>query len=834
MVDIRCVSSRASGHLGKTMIDQLTPLVNSSTLSLSGTTPDKYINGTMDPLYIPVMIADEVNGTTANTTVYLPISIQPSLFNAISLPNATAQLGDAFGYDLKPYIRNASAISSLSLAVSPSSNYTEWIKLDDKTFELSGTPPNQSSTITRRMHDHRRRKLFKRADARAIVQISATDARTNLVSVANLNLDLAGLPTAAIPAPTSSESPSSSAKAKGSKGGLSTGAKIALGVVFGLLGVALLAALVFFCCCRRRKQKSEKKTLDKSRKSTESFAGMVKSPKADRNPFSVANFAMFGANPNTTLPRSESARLQNGEVPTFNSIYVHRPSADGPTVPVRAVVDGENEKPRQMDAMRGILQWDGAEKRKSIGSNHSVPPLEYPSPVPGEIIRNDSLLPPGAASDFTHSFGSTSESRASWESRETFQWSSAEGAHAPYRDANGRPLSSAPSVPRPRSDFTPRYPRNALAPGMNRPPSDTFSGHTFSEFHDHHGSEDHTPDSLTHTHTGTGDTSFATGSFSESHTGSGTISGSGSSPNGSYELATRAPAGFTAGPSALGRIIGESGHFAPVAEEDEGSDESAVLAVAERHSFDHQEAHRVARLMPSRERFTQSPTADMLSVASRTPSQEAIAENSDAFDDADEEGARERASTVYAPSDLTGLGYPAEAIVFGDRNSQALSIGQRSESMRFVPQPEESVLSPPLPQVGNLAHTMSPPTDRRPISTGSALTDGRYIAQTNETFNLHPHINPPPQVSLSAATWSAPAPSTYRIESADGNPLPSWLHWDGKELELWGIPALGDAGQVLNVKVIERIPKPKRKSYDSSQLIPGEATEREVGSCIIE
>ena len=809
---------------------------NSSTLTLSGTTPEKYINGTTSPFYVPVMIADEVDGTTANTTVYLPISIEPSLFNIISLPNATAQLGDAFSYDLKPYIRDTSAISSLAVSVSPSSNYTEWIKLDDSSFELSGTPPNQSSTITRRMHDHRRRRLYKRADARAIVRVSATDARTNLVSVANLNLDLAGLPTAAIPAPTSSESPSSSATAAKSsgKGGLSKGAKIALGAVFGLLGIALLAALIFFCCCRRRKQKSEQKTLDKSRKSTESFAGMIKSPKADRNPFSVANFAMFGANP--TLPRSESAKLQNGEVPKFNSIYVQRPSAEGDPTPVRAAVEEHNEKPRQMDAMRGILQWGDAEKRDSNGTHQSVPGLEYPSPVPGEIIRNDSLMPPGEASDFTHSFGSTSESRASWESRETFQWSSAEGAHAPYIDANGRPLSSAPSVPRPRNDFTPRYPRNALAPGMNRPPSDTFSGHTFSEFHDQHGSEDHTPDSLTHTHTGTGDTSFGTGSLSDSHTGSGTISGSGSSPNGSYEIAHRAPAGFTSGPSALGRIIGESGHFAPVAEEDEGySDESAVLALAERQSFDQQEAHRVARLMPSRERFTQSPNADMMSVASRTPSQEAIAENADAFDDADEEGARERASTVYAPSDLTGLGYPAEAIVFGNRASQALSIEQRSESMRFVPPPVESVMSPPLPQVGNLAHTMSPPTDgRRPISTGSAMTDGRYIAQTNETFNLHPHINPPPQVSLSAATWSAPAPSTYRIESANGSPLPSWLHWDGKELELWGIPALGDAGQVLHVKVVERIPKPKRKSYDSSQLIPGEATEREVGSCIIE
>jgi axial budding pattern protein 2 len=811
--------------------------VHRSTLALTGTTPEYYINGTVTPLNIPVTISDTVNGVVAETLVYLPLSIEPSLFSTVSLPNATAQLGQEFSYDLRPYLRNTTNIGNLAIAVSPSSNYTEWIKLDTDSYELMGVPPNQSSAITRRRHIHRKRVLYRRADARAIVQISATDLRTNLVSVANLNLDLAGLPTAAIPTPTSSSSPTgTTAAASSGKGGLSNGAKIALGVVLGLLGAAILAALLWFCCLRKREEKKQQKSLEKSRKSTESFAGMIKSPKADRNPFH--NFALFGTNP--VLPRSESAKLQNGEVPKFNSIYVQRPSAEGIQEPVRAVMDGDNEKPRQMDAMRGILRWDAQGKRISNGSHQSVPGLDYPSPVPGEIIRNDSLMPPGDASDFTHSFGSSSDSRASWESKETFQWSSAEGAHAPYRDDNGRPLSSAPSVPRPRNDFTPRYPRNALATGMGRPPSDTFSGHTFSEFHDHHGSQDHERDSLTHTHTGTGDTSFGTGSLShtETHSGSGTIDGSsGSSQNGiNYELATRAPAGFANGPSALGRIIGESGHFGPVAEEDEGySDESAVLAVAERQSFDQQEAHRVARLMPSRERFTQSPTADLVSVASHTPSQEAIAENSDAFDDADEEGARERASTVYAPSDLTGLGYPAEAIVFGNRASQALSLGQRSESMRFVPPAESEIMSPPLPQVGNLVDAMSPPMDGayRPMSTGSAIA-GRYIACQNETFNLHPHINPPPQVSLSAATWSAPAPSTYRIESADGTPLPSWLHWDGKELELWGIPSLADAGQVLDVRVIERIPKPKRKSYDSSQLTPGEATEREVGACIIE
>jgi axial budding pattern protein 2 len=759
----------------------------------------------------------------------------------ISLPNATASLGQAFSYDLKPYLRNTSEVASLNITISPSSNYTEWISVDQSNFQLSGTPPNQTSALTKRFK-HRGRVMYRRADeAQAFVRITAMDAATDLISTATLNLGLAGLPGAAIPSPTSSITPTNSSTSLGDgkkSGGLSSGAKIALGVVFGLVGAALLAGLILFCCIRRRKQ-SKNGNKEKTRKSTDSFTGIIKSPNAEKTPFRPGGFSLFGAPPN--LPRSESAKLQNGELPEFNSIYIQRPSAEGDSTPVRAVVQDGAERPVQMGMLAGILRKSSYDKRNSNGSHHSVPGLEFPSPVPGEIIRQDSLLHPGEPSDFTHSFGSSSDDRASWESRETFQWSSAEGAQTTYLAANGRPLSSAPSIPRPRNDFTPRYPRNPLAASMVRPPSDTFSGHTFSEFHDHIGSQDHSADSLTHTGSGTGTTSFAT--HTHSHSGSGTISGiteTSSSLNGAHEAATRVPAGYSHGPSALGKIIGESGHFAPVEEEEEEegySDESAVLALAQRHSLEQPDIHRAPRLMPSRERFAaQSPTNDQASVASHTPSQEAIAVNNDAFDDADEEGPRDRASTAYAPSDLTGLGYPAEAIIFGDRSSQAFSSdGKRVVSIRAIPA-KDVVLSPPLPQFGSMAQPTNPRAyaARRPISTGSALHDGRYIAQTNETFNLHPHIDPPPQVSLSAATWSAPAPSTYRIESSDGSALPSWLHWDGKELELWGIPALGDAGQIINVKVVERIPKPKRKSYDSSQLIPEEITEREVGSCIIE
>jgi axial budding pattern protein 2 len=116
------------------------------------------------------------------------------------------------------------------------------------------------------------------------------------------------------------------------------------------------------------------------------------------------------------------------------------------------------------------------------------------------------------------------------------------------------------------------------------------------------------------------------------------------------------------------------------------------------------------------------------------------------------------------------------------------------------------------------------------------MHDGKYLAQANQNFNLHPHIHPPPVVSLSSATWSAAPPSTYRAEPDVGaKPLPGWLHFDAKELELWGIPSLTDDGEVFGVRIIERKPpREKRKSYDSSQIMKDETIEREVARVVIE
>lgn len=201
----------------------------------------------------------------------------------------------------------------------------------------------------------------------------------------------------------------------------------------------------------------------------------------------------------------------------------------------------------------------------------------------------------------------------------------------------------------------------------------------------------------------------------------------------------------------------------------------------------------------------------------------------DAFDDADEEVKRE--SALYAATqlgDLQALGYPADSIVFGSpttTNRTSFPAGKRVSSIRAVPEQEIAVMSPPMP-MGNLLRTS--------LERNRQTNDGRYIALVNETFNLHPALNPPPSVSLSAATWTAQAPSTYRAERMDGSALPAWLRWDTKEFTLWGIPPTDAVEEVLEVRIMERISKEKRKNYDSSQYQPSQLSERQVGHVVIQ
>lgn len=763
----------------------------SSSNVISGIVPDRYINGTTSALSVPLILS--ATGATALPATY-QIEILPYPFTTFSLPNQTATPGAPYSLNLLPYLRSRDTTINASTVPAEAA---QWLVFNQQDLSLTGTPPSSPSY--------------------GVVNIDLTGARGAATGTTSLRLALAGVATTGAPSGTSAAVPTPTGSTSGngnSSGGLSQGAKIGLGVGLGLLALLLLL-LLLFCCCRRRKRKDD----DDGKKDNDgdSFVAGPRSPAND--PFRRSQ-NMDGGPRNilASLWKSPDANMTSPR-PTAHSFETNQTYV---------------EKPQRVDGLKGIFGWGGAavgekEADKPEYNIHAVATPQLPRRsssfmANGDVIGiSDPIGRPShdRASSFTQSFGSSGDSRASWESQRSFQWSSAEGGALGSPQGPNR-LSAANSIPRPRENFTPRYPRansptvlNRLTSGVPVEDSPKFS--EFGTGLEEHDGEGFSRESLARD----GDDSYPD-SF------------------------------FPSGPSGLNRF-GESTDFRSD-DEDEGTDHEgpAVVGVAERQSFETRRPSTKRpgpRLRPSKERIT-SP-----SVAAANPrsSQALDGDASGAFDDADEQ----RRRSGVGSRETQGLGYPASAIFFASPNpnnriSQAES-DRPPSTIQAVS--HQHPMSPPLPSVGSFVRPRitslgRPPSLARPLSgtppqvasaspaysrskTDSIIPEGRATALANETFSIHPQIHPPPTVSLSAATWSSTPPSTYRAEVIGGGQLPAWLHFDNRELELWGVPAMQHVGETTSIRIVEKMPRDGRNSNPMAYgYVPPQ--EREVGRVTIE
>ena len=759
---------------------RITAHIISSTNTLTGTTPDEYINGTITPLTLPVIITATNTSSTLSLTTLLGIDVLPSDFNTFSIPDMTVNPSQYFSFSLSPYLNNKTA--AINATVNPA-DAALWLTWYPSNLTLAGTAPmkpNYSEV------DVNFQPVL--AELASTIELVA-GAASSSTSGTELKITMAGI--AASPSTTAGSTvvPTSGTAAPishGGKGGLSKAAKIALAVVFAVLGLLLLLLVLLFICCRRRKTKAAEKEKDDN----DSF--VAGSPVQD--PFRRSN----GLEPPRNLL---------GEIARFSGFHMRHASEAETTVRPTSTDTGTTaaEDPKRMDGLRGIFGWsDERDKGKEIII--STPRLGNSTSSflgAGDVIGVNDIVnrPSQDASSFTESIGSSGSSRASWESQRSFRWSSAENEGG-MRNRE----STTPSIARPRENFTPRYPRNTSPTALAR----LTSQHTleaspeFSEFGSHEEGD----------------------SFSGTHA-SDSLFGSGSN--------------FPSGPSGLNRF-GDSG-FKSIDEEDEDTtsvEGPAVVSMAERQSFETRrsratEQRQTPKLRPSKERILsqrQTPPS--------ARSRHAVAGSEEGmYDDAEEA----RRSTVYAPSEGNGLGYPSSAIFFStpdpnaedDQRSSMNPSEARSSTIRAIPA-STNPLSPPLPQVGSFIRHRRTNTSGSGGSLsrkGTGIADGRLVAWANETFSVHPQIYPPPTVSLSAATWSSNPPSVYRIETQSGGALPAWLHFDARELELWGVPALKHAGEMTVLKIIEKLPSSNRRS-DPMAFGYDPPTEREVGRVTIE
>ncbi|WVR08032.1 hypothetical protein IAU60_005076 [Kwoniella sp. DSM 27419] len=797
--------------------------MDSSNNTLLGTVPDEYQNGTFSSLSVPVNIRSTNASNTLFLTTWLGIDIVPYFFTSYAIPNATATPSKDFKFDLGQYLANKTA--SVNATVHPT-EAAQWLSFNQKDLSLAGMTPSKPD------YDE--------------VDVVFQAASGDLAATATLVVNIPG-----VSSPTNTHTGTAPVPTSGDSGkGISRGAKIAMGVCLGLLLLVTIILILFFCCCRRRKRNRE---ADGRKKDDDNDSFVATSPVSVNDPFRRSG----GLDPPRNLL---------GEIARFSGFHLNgqnRPhDRNTPLSPASLSTDATmtNEKPTRLDGLKGIFGWTGKEGEGEL----EKPAVDLTPRVhnssrsfvgnPDVVSIHDPVDRPSQdASSFTQSFLSES-SRASWESRGSFHWSSGENGEveddvASLGAVGGNRISTADSIPRPRQNFTPRYPRHQNPSVLARLTNmdETASHDSFSEFH---SSREGPRDSM---HS---DSNFGTGSGFDSNSmmASGSVfnnSNSNSNSNGSGSS-------FPAGPSGLSRF-GESGNFRSTETDDDdfSVEGPGVVALAERQSFETRRPQRTdsrshPRLKESRSRTGTAPLAMPPSERSR----EAIAENhnrvSGAFSDAEDPARR---STIYAPSEGNpGLGYPASAIYFGSQNgdvdgegytsqrsSAVPSEGTRASTIRAIPTRDgPTPLSPALPQVGSFIR------HRRTNTAGSASgsagatgamhtrpNDGRVSAIANETFSIHPQIHPPPTVSLSAATWSSAPPSTYRAEVEGGGPLPTWLHFDARELELWGVPPIRVTGDVTVIRIIERMPRDNRRS-DPMSFGYEPPQEREVGRVVVE
>lgn len=180
---------------------------DSSSRTIRGTLPSELPS--TDDLYIPVIFTSVFNDTIVTNVT---LSIAPQLFSQSTLPDINITGGQYFSQSLATYL--TSDETSYSAAFEPS-NASSWLTFDNATKTIDGTPPINGEDV--------------------LVNITAVDAPSGVIESATLTLLYSN--------------PKSELQKDG-KGGLSNGAKIALAVVFGVLGGILLLVLIMWLCRR--------------------------------------------------------------------------------------------------------------------------------------------------------------------------------------------------------------------------------------------------------------------------------------------------------------------------------------------------------------------------------------------------------------------------------------------------------------------------------------------------------------------------------------------------------------------------------------------------------
>lgn len=178
-----------------------------------------------------------------------------------------------------------------------------------------------------------------------------------------------------------------------------------------------------------------------------------------------------------------------------------------------------------------------------------------------------------------------------------------------------------------------------------------------------------------------------------------------------------------------------------------------------------------------------------------------VGNRNSAIEDAYEEGDKNRRSATYIPPRSSSP--TTSAVIF----SNTPSTGFQSPTFSEYDAPTSGVRL--VSSTGTSPFMYEGPSHHRRTLTSSSYNADEPIRMsilTTKPFRFTPRFNPPPFVSVSGG----PSRSTYYAyldsPTNDRDPLPSWIHFDPRGLEVSGLPTLSDIGEVSLVFVERKAP----------------------------
>lgn len=408
---------------------------NPSSRTITGTLPAELPS--TDDLYIPVTFTSIFNDTIVTNVT---LSITPQLFSQSNLPSINITGGQYFSESLATYLTNTQA--SYSAAFDPA-NASDWLNFDNSSKILAGTPPMNGKDIR--------------------VNITAADASSNVVESATLTLLF--------------NDAQAQLQKKGG-GGLSNGAKIALAVVFGILGGLLLLVLIMWLCrryCHHEDNVDDDATL----------AAASEKGKYRQTPLSTGRASMGGSTDSDRLSqainaaeisianamaREQSKPKRIDLMNVFGGIKKSSSSRDMPTTQSgRSMKEILGLAP----GMRNIAPSPDVRQHQIItvtdGDGYTYRPTT-PTGPPALLVRNASMSDEEAGS--VHGSDRTSSSFDSRQSSSLFYSEEGGSNESPVqRPAAAHTREGTPrSIPRRRRDFLPYRPpprKSSAGDGMS-------------------------------------------------------------------------------------------------------------------------------------------------------------------------------------------------------------------------------------------------------------------------------------------------------------------------------------------------------------------------------